>query len=375
MLLPLFREDTMKHTKLCPVILLTLLAAICLAGCSAKVSYKDDPDAYVKTMDYHDGFTILQLTDIHWNGATQIGNEEYGSEAYLRKVIAEAEAHAGAIDLIEITGDTFMLANASAVNSFIDLMEDIGIPYAMTWGNHDREGTYNPNRLSRKFMEAPYSLYTEVDNDDVHERGNYVINLMSEGSAAWQLVHLDSGASYRDGAADMSLTYDYLRDDQFEWMSAMHTAAGEDVPSICYYHIAQADNDKALEAIEAGAEGYKTKYFRLEGFAPSKYAPLTEDVFLKNNVKAAFMGHAHADDWTYTTPSGITYGLGVKSGFELYHGIVPADYEGAGFAPGEEFDLIGASLVTLNDTEGDFTLEHLYLNERDGEDFVMWVEY
>ena len=41
----------------------------------------------------------------------------------------------------------------------------------------------------------------------------------------------------------------------------------------------------------------------------------------------------------------------------------------------EKFDLIGASLVTITDPEH-FTLEHLYLNEREGaNDFVRWVEF
>ena len=356
---------------------LCALTVSLLAGCSKKtVSYKDCLGDYVKTMDYHDGFTILQLTDIHWNGGTQIGDESYGCRAYLRKVINEAVAHAGKIDLIEITGDTFMLANKIAVNRFIDFMEETAIPYAIIWGNHDRECTYNPNWISKRFLEAPYSLYTEVDHDDVHERSNYVINLLNaDGSTAWQITNLDSGASYREGAADINLTYDYLRPDQFEWMSAEHDAVGKDVPVICYYHIAQADYDNAYNAISAGATGYKYKFFNIEGFAPSKFAPDTEDICLKNNVKAVFIGHDHADDWTFTTPGGVTFGMGVKSGLELYYAHIPMDYEGAGFEYDEEFSLSGASLVTLKNTSGDFGLEHLYLNERDEGDFVMWVEY
>ncbi|MBR5732209.1 MAG: metallophosphoesterase [Lachnospiraceae bacterium] len=356
---------------------LCALAVSMLAGCAKKtVSYKDHLGDYVKTMDYHDGFTILQLTDIHWHGGTQIGDEDYGSEGYLRKVINEAVAHAGKIDLIEITGDTFLMANRRAVNSFIDFMTRTEIPYAIIWGNHDRQSTYNPNWISKRFLKAKYSLYTEVDNDDVHERSNYVINLLNpDGSTAWQITNLDSGASYRDGAADFNLTYDYLRDDQFEWMTAEHDAVGKDVPVICYYHIAQADYDIAWDAIQAGASGYKQKFFNIEGFAPSKYAPVTEDICLKNNVKAVFIGHDHADDWTFTTPSGVTFGMGVKSGKELYYANVPLGIAGTGVEYGEEFELIGASLITLNNTSGDFSLEHLYLNERDEGDFVMWVEY
>ncbi len=363
--------------RIAALFMVTALMFGCLAGCSKKeVSYKDCPEAYEKTMKYHDGFTILQLTDIHWNGATQIGNDYYGSRRYLKKVIDEAVSHTGGIDLIEVTGDTFMLANTAAVLDFIDFMSEVGIPYAIGWGNHDRQGTYNPNWISKRFLKAPYSLYTEVDNDDVHERANYVINLIDDsGAAKWQLINIDSGASLRDSGTDLGLTYDYIRDDQFEWMTYMHDRAGSEVPAICYYHISQGDNDIAYEAYLAGNTDYKYKFFKCEGFAVSKYTKPTEDIFLANNVKAAFMGHDHNNDWTFTTPSGIVYGLGVKTGEELYYTDIPAGYSQAGITVNEGFRLSGATLVTLTDDQGSFSLEHLYLNEREDGDFVRWEEY
>ncbi len=365
------------NKRLLPLVLCAALLVCMLSGCGgAKVSYEDNLDDYVKTLPYSDGFTVLQLTDIHWSSASQIGNDEFGCEKYIRKVVAEAQAHAGHIDLIEITGDTFMLTDKRAVAKFIDMMTDIGIPYAMVWGNHDRESTYNPNWISKQFAEAPNSLYTEIDQDDVHERGNYVINLVNpDGSVAWQIANLDSGANYREGAADLGLNYDYIREDQLAWLAAEHKAAGETVPVICYYHIAQAEGPAAFKAIENGADGYKPKFFKLEGFGESDYAGFTEDAFLAANVKAAFYGHAHANDWTYTAPNGIVYGFGVKTGYELYYGTATPDYEGAGFEVTDTFEVVGASLVTLNDASGAFTLEHLYLNERDGGDFVLWVTY
>lgn len=364
----------MRNRIIALLVTLGLVVSV-LGGCSHEtIDYRTHLGDYVKTLDYQDGFTILQLTDIHWNGATQIGDAEYGSKRYLKKVIDEAIAHAGHVDLIEVTGDTFMLADKVAVKSFIDFMEDVGIPYAMVWGNHDRENKYNPNWISEQFLNAPYSLYTEVDNDNVHERCNYIINLNdADGNTCWQLTQLDSGASYRNGAADLGLTYDYIRNDQYEWMSAEHELVGAEVPVICFYHIPQKDGPDNFDAIQAGAE-LKHKFFKHEGFGSSKYAASTEDVFLANNVKAAFMGHAHSSDWTYTNSDGIVYSFGVKSGSELY--ITHVDLgEEAGIEYSEDFDLIGGALITLNDTEGNFTLEHLYLNERDGGDFVMWVEY
>lgn len=332
-------------------------------------------EEYIKEMDYHDGFTILQMTDLHWSGATQIGNDEFGAIEYVKKVVREAEQHAGKIDLIEVTGDTFMLANKRAVRKFIDMMTDIGIPYAMTWGNHDRESHYNPNWLSRQFMEAPFSLYTEVDNDELHDRSNYVINLMDGADVAWQIFMLDSGASYREGAADLKMTYDYMRQEQVDWVSVMHKHAGVDVPALAYYHIPPAEVKAALNAYRDGSATFESKFFMYEGVGSSQLAPDTTRLCKDNNIRGVFLGHDHANDWTYTSADGVVYGFGVKTGPELYIAQVTTDYEGSGVDFDEDFDLIGASLVTLTDRSGEFTLEHLYLNERDEGDFVMWVTY
>ena len=93
------------------------------------------------------------------------------------------------------------------------------------------------------------------------------------------------------------------------------------------------------------------------------------------------MGHAHNVDWTVEY-KGVTIGLGVKTGPELYYAHIKTTDEDAATQEGlasvginEDFDLIGASLVTLKDETGVFDLEHLYYNERGSGDFVRWVKW
>ena len=98
------------------------------------------------------------------------------------------------------------------------------------------------------------------------------------------------------------------------------------------------------------------------------------------------MGHAHNVDWTVQDTDGLIVGLGVKTGIELYYAHIdvdstdPAMHEGVQSvlsslpADTKNFDLIGASLVTIKD-DANFDLEHLYLNERASNDFVSWVKF
>ena len=114
-----------------------------------------------------------------------------------------------------------------------------------------------------------------------------------------------------------------------------------------------------------------------------KYASDFIDVAREHGLKGAFMGHAHNVDWTVEMEEGgnkLILGLGVKTGIELYYAHIDVNSNDDATKQGlksladrgcvmdKNFDLIGASLVTITDDpntiEGKFDLEHLYLNER-----------
>ncbi|MBE6126370.1 MAG: hypothetical protein E7182_00045 [Erysipelotrichaceae bacterium] len=375
-------------------LILLALVPLSLASCGEVKPCLSHLEDYAFEMAYHDDFNILQLTDIHWNYNTST----IKSKVYLDKVfeattkhIREAQGPDARIDLVEITGDQFMLANAYHVDSFIEYFEaqaeKYGFKYAVIWGNHDHHGIYNPNWLSDRFLKAPHAIFYDA-NDDLYGRSNFVINLTEDGSenteTFWQLANIDSGASFSERALSISRDYDYIRPEQTRWWLAEHNRVGADVPTIAYYHIPQEENLQAWNAIHDQGATYRHKFFKLEGFADNgdpRYASDFIDVGRLNNLKAAFMGHAHNVDWTVDY-DGVVIGLGVKTGTELYYAHIdvnsddPAMKEGlASVGIDENFDLIGASLVTLTDTAGSFDLEHLYLNERASGDFVRWVKW
>ena len=375
------------------ILLISSVATLSLTACSGTIDYKDHLEDYVHVMKYHDDFNVLQLTDIHWN----YNSSTSASKVYLEKLLKQADAHIketqGAnakIDLIEITGDQFMLANTYHVSTFLEFFEqkanEYGFVYAPIWGNHDRHGLYNPNWLSNQFKKAEHCIYIEPE-DNLYGRSNFVINLTVDGeknsTTIWQIANLDSGASFSETAVSPFRDYDYLRDDQVDWWLKEHERVGEAVPTIAYYHIPQQDNLEAWNAIHNDNKVMKNKFFKLEGFADNgneEYASKFISEGRKHNLKAAFMGHAHNVDWTVDY-DGVVLGLGVKTGSELYFAHIdvndtdPAMKEGLeSVGLNENFDLIGASLVTIKNGLA-FDLEHLYFNERANEDFVRWVKW
>ena len=374
------------------LLVLVSVASLSLSACGSVLDYKENLGEYVHSLKFHNDYNILQLTDIHWNANTST----LASKLYLEKLIREVDSHIkntqgqnAKIDLVEITGDQFMLANTYHVSTFIDFMEEkaneYGFVYTAIWGNHDRHGVYNPNWLSDQFKNAEHCIYIEP-NDNLYGRSNFVINLTVDGEknseTVWQIANLDSGASFSETAISPFRDYDYIRDDQVDWWLKEHALAN-DAPTIAYYHIPQDDNMKAWNAIHEEGKEYKQKFFKLEGFADNgneRYASKFIKEGRNNNLRAAFMGHAHNVDWTVDY-DGVVLGLGVKTGPELYFAHIDVNDQTPELQEGlksisvkENFDLIGASLVTIKDEEN-FELEHVYYNEREADDFVAWEKW
>ena len=375
------------------IFLLMPVASMALTSCGQVMEYEKHLDDYVSYMEYHDDFNILQLTDIHWS----YESSTLRSKKYLEKTIAEADRHIkelqgndAKIDLVELTGDQFMLANTYHIDTFLNFFEQqaekYGFYYAVIWGNHDRQGLYNANWLAKRFKESKHCIYKEL-NDNLYGRSNFVLNLTLDGTkdsgAVWQIFNLDSGASFSETSLSPFRDYDYIRKDQTDWYVKEHEKVGETVPTLAYYHIPQDENETAWKEVKENPEAYKNKFFKLEGFADNgneKYASDFIDVAREHGLKGAFMGHAHNVDWTVEV-DGVVIGLGVKTGTELYFAHIDTQSTDVDMQSGlksvgitENFDLIGASLVTIKDGLS-FELEHLYLNERASGDFTSWVKW
>ncbi|MCI1245055.1 MAG: metallophosphoesterase [Bacilli bacterium] len=361
----------MKHKLLVSALLVPLLASCGNAGEVAISDYfalngHDD-------ILWHDGFRVLQLTDIHWS----VNTDAEAQAAYLSRVVKEANP-----DFIMITGDSMMGGTASLGEKLLETIESWKIPYATTWGNHDREGEYSPSWLSQLWSKGAHSYYNEVD-DDVFGRSNYVIPLVdpSTRKAVWNLYSIDSN-SYPESFSGLYYDYDVIHDDQIEWFrkaAAYSTAQnGAVVPGIAYFHIPlyqwyyaycdEVKNDAEPligEILESGSVTLSdpdiVKLYESVGKTADDIKSWTGykdtgffDAGVNNGVEGFFCGHDHSNDWgdVYQDDAGKAFiGYGVKSGTELYY----AHSEKRGI------DLIGGSLLTLK-ADKSYTIDHIYVS-------------
>jgi len=353
------------------IIAILLSAVLFLTGCGEPVAWRDQPEAYVKNLAYKDGFVVVQMSDLHWDVATDVP----ASRAFVTGIVNEVLNEKGHIDLIVWTGDQFLSATRAHVRAFVDMMDSFEIPYTIVFGNHDMQGFYSPEWLSDYLESGKYSLFTDI-YDNLPGRSNYIVNLTKDGTAdsevCWQLAMLDSGVTKNDTAFTLSMSYCNLTEEQVDWWQVQHDAVGKDVPCIAYYHVVEGDIVQAWNEIENGAE-LKHKFFQHEKFSTSP--DLLERLFeagKDQGLKAVFFGHDHSSDLTVDY-QGVTIGYGVKSSQELYTTFISKE-EAETVGLSEGFELTGASVVTLHDG-GCFDLEHLYYNEKEDGVWKGWVKY
>lgn len=189
---------------------------------------------------HEDGtFRVCQVTDIQ--DVPPI-NEDMA--AFLRKTLAEQRP-----DLALLTGDntetcgdkqTFPLV----AREIVDLFREAGVPFAITFGNHDSEKKgeqwFTRQEQYDIFRQLGGDLFVDHDVPELSGVGSGAIALKDQDKPAFLLLLMDSGDYARGG-------YDGCRKDQIRWYeeNASH------LPCLWFQHIIPWDiyENGVLEAV------------------------------------------------------------------------------------------------------------------------------
>lgn len=256
-------------------------------------------------------FKIIQVADLQDTAHPAKKALEYIKE------IAEDEKP----DLFVLTGDNisdsvargYTKANSvkrvrKAIDAFMSVFEEIGIPVAVVFGNHDAEG-----RVSKEEQMAIYNEYdccVAIDEgDSLYGCGTYNLPVYSsDGKKVIYNLWLFDSNMYDD----VNGGYDHVHEDQIEWYvktseELKNQNGGTPVPSMAFQHIivnevlstlVQADK-KTDGAVKGDDKNYyilpeNAKGELLEIPCPGEVDSLQfEKMVEQGDVKAIFTGHDH----------------------------------------------------------------------------------
>jgi 3',5'-cyclic AMP phosphodiesterase CpdA len=238
-------------------------------------------------------FTIVQLTDVHWNN---------GEDADLRaRTLIESVLDAETPDLVVLTGDTVEGSAArdpaDACRQTLAPIETRGLPWAVVFGNHDDEGILSREQLFAVQRASPLCL-TERGPRNVTGVGNYALRVTSAsaGSLAAALYFLDSNAYDARGLGD----YAWIGHDQIDWyrrtsrrLAAEYAAVttGQRLPALAFFHIPLPEYE----------EVWRTRTCRGHRGEPVCGPPVNSGFFTAlveaGDVMGTFVGHDHVNDF------------------------------------------------------------------------------
>lgn len=227
----------MKNRK----ILISLpLVALLVTGCVGSRRYASAD--YIIPIEWKDptnhDFRVLQLGDIHFS-QSDVFERHF---KVMDKTVETAEP-----DLIVLNGDSFTFADKHVVDKLFSHINSYGVPWTFTFGNHDDQGYYNDNYISKLLAGDTYenAKYIFLKDDDVTGRSNFVINLTQNGESAYNIFILESHCvNYEYNG------YDFLKQDQIDWFARVAGDTKKDgnyLPSSAYFHIAPPEFYTAAE--------------------------------------------------------------------------------------------------------------------------------
>ena len=328
-------------------VLAVLMAIVLAFGALSVVSFAKtsaEADTHLQ-FDENGEFKILQFADMQ-DGFPM----KSITKNFMRKAIETENP-----DLIVLSGDNIngtageSITYSAAINEFMSIFEEYGIPVASVFGNHDAEGKIT--RAQQMEVYEKYDCFVGCAGEDMgnYTCGTYYVPVYSSTDAEDMLFNIwmiDSGDYNKEN--DLG-GYAAVTKSQIDWYvkteAELAEANGEVVPSIMFQHIVVPEIFDALVSADAEtgtcSNGYN--YYKLPEGAkgvlpeypcPPNYNNGQFDAFYENgNVLGMFFGHDHYN--TYEVE---------------YKGIMLCNTPGVGFASYNGIDN-GARTITLHEND------------------------
>ena len=332
---------------------------------------------YVLDFDSDRRLKILQITDTQiidsaqqryegrlgdfWTTAWAPEKMDEVLFSYIRELLKKTNP-----DLILLTGDIIYGEfddNGTALQALVKCMEDLKVPWAPVYGNHDNESNMGVLWQNKQFEDAKYCLFNR--RHAIGGNGNYSIGISRNGSLERVIYMLDSnGCAHASTVKDTDqvITTVGMTDAQREWYYHMalqtNALAGKTVPNMLGYHIQPNEVVEAYEAADyqwgdnasqihytigedveaqAGDSGFKNT---------GDFGGLHEEKHLleymnKTGGDGVFLGHIHNVS-TSVSYSGVRWTFGLKTG----------TYDSS---PSK----VGGTVIQLNSNSSKFTVTHV----------------
>lgn len=233
-------------------------------------------------------FKIVQFTDVHWK-ADSLASEE---AAERMNEVLDAEKP----DLVVYTGD--LIFGRPAEKSMRRALQPVierGLPFAVTFGNHDDELGMSRQELYDFIKPMPGNLTSTVEG--LSGVTNFILPVKaSDGSKDAAVLYVFDSHSY---ATLKGLKgYGWIKHDQVQWYideSKKYTEAngGTPLPALSFFHIPLPEYHEAVQNEGSFLIGTRKE----KACAPEINTGLFAAMKEAGDVLGVFVGHDHVNDY------------------------------------------------------------------------------
>lgn len=302
-------------------------------------------------------FRVMHLTDVHiCGGVLSVAEDKKAINAVAAMITAEKP------DLVIVTGDiSFAVPWAGTINNsyahemFKRLMENLGVYWTVTLGNHDSEVyDFFDREAVGKMYDDPaleYCLFSRGPAE-IFGECNHVINVKnSKGLITESLIMMDSNSYTDEDPLGINWIYDYIRDDQVEWYegvvekySAENRAVYDSLPeserpsnaedfltvkSMLFIHIPLLEVKEACDEYLANGSESTEDMTYIEGkigeeapyvYSSNERGKMFDAMISLGSTQAMFYGHDHLNNLVMEY-KGITLSYGYSIDYFAYSDI------------------------------------------------------
>ena len=233
-------------------------------------------------------FKIVQFTDVHWV-ADSLASEEAGDRM---NEVLDAEKP----DLVVYTGDVIFARPADkGMRRALEPAIKRGIPFAVTFGNHDDEQDMNRKDLYEFIKDMPGNLTSTVEG--LSGVTNFILPVKSSvGDKDAAVLYVFDSNSY--SSMKQVKGYGWIKHDQVQWYineSKKYTEAngGTPLPALSFFHIPLPEYHEAVKHEGAFMIGTRKE----TACAPEINTGLFAAMLEAGDVLGVFVGHDHVNDY------------------------------------------------------------------------------
>ena len=233
-------------------------------------------------------FKIVQFTDVHWK-ADSIASEEAGERM---GEVLDAEKP----DLVIFTGDVIFGKPADkSMRCALEPTIKRGIPFAVTFGNHDDELGMSRKELYDFIKDMPGNLTSTIEG--LSGVTNFILPVKaSDGSKDAALLYVFDSHSYATLKGIKG--YGWIKHDQVQWYideSKKFTEANGGTPltALSFFHIPLPEFHEAVQNEGSFLIGTRKE----KACAPEINTGLFAAMQEAGDVLGIFVGHDHVNDY------------------------------------------------------------------------------